>query len=222
MNNKDTEKLSNYTYLYSDKSYRKNMIIILSVSIFFLMIRFGAIIPDLDKLSIKGFRIISLSKTIAALYLVWLYLYFSFYQKYWSTVKKEIVKSKEKIFKEKIALKILRETHERHGHDFDWFTIYSLSLSPIMNFFISYSPVSFLEHGEEKVHGRRHWVINLKLKRNRKHILPYLAEVYFRVPIVTAYIIPFLFPVFAWIVCMLGDWPGSLIVIFTELSNNVS
>ncbi|HUU20456.1 MAG TPA: hypothetical protein VMW72_25125 [Sedimentisphaerales bacterium] len=214
-NRKNTEKLGNYTQLYSDKSYRRDMIIVLAVSIIFLMIRFGAIIPDLDKFSIKGFKIISLSKTIAALYLIWLYLYFNFYQKYWSIVKKEIVKSKEKIFKEKIALTILRETHEKHGHDFDSFKIYSIHLDPIMKFFISYSPVSFLEHGEEEVHGRRCWIINLKLKRNRKHILPYLAEFYFRKPIVTAYFIPFLFPVFAWIVCMFGDWPGSLAAIFT-------
>lgn len=222
MNSSNTEKLGNYIQLYSDKSYLKDKIIVLAVSIFFLLIRFSAIIPDLEKLSIKGFRIISLSKTIAALYLVWLYLYFSFYQKYWSVVKKEIVKSKEKVFKETTAFKILRETHAKHGHDFDWFRIYSLHFSPIMKFFISYSPVSFLEHGEEEIHGRRHLVINLKLKRNRKYILPYLAEVYFRGPIVTAYFIPFLFPVFAWIVCMFGDWPGSLIAIFADLSNNAS
>jgi len=49
MKSKNTEKLGNYIQLYSDKSYRRDKIIILGVSIIFLMIRFGAIIPDLDK-----------------------------------------------------------------------------------------------------------------------------------------------------------------------------
>ena len=213
MNNKSNEKLSNDTQLYNDKSYIRYKNIVLAVSVFFLLLRFGAIILDVDLLSVKGFKIINLSITIAALYLVWLYLYLSFYQKYWSIVEKEITKSKEKFF---------RETHEAHGHDFDWFTIYTIHLSPILNFFISYSPVSFIDHGEKEEHGRRSWVINLKLKRNRKHILPYLAEVYFRGPIVTAYIIPFSFPVLAWSVCMLGDWAGSLKTIIAALSNNNS
>lgn len=209
------------THLYSDKSYIKNKIIILGVSILFLMIRFGAVIPDVDKLFVKGFKIINISKTIAASYLVWLYLYLSFYQKYWNVIEKEITESKKHIFKEKIAKKILRETHEKHGHEFNWFEINAIHLSSKLRFFISYEPVTFEEGGEDEKHGSRHFVIDLKLKHNRKYILPYLAEVYWRGPIVTAYIIPFSFPVIAWFICMLGDWAGSLTTLFSEFSGHI-
>ena len=214
--------IDKYTPLYNDKSYIKYKILILCVSILFLMIRFGAIIPDVNQLVVKGFKIINLPKTIAALYLVWMYIYFSFYQKYWSVIEKEIIKSKKLIFKEKIAQNILRETHKRLGHDFEWFEVNSLHLSSFLQFYISYAPISFPEYGDEQNHGSRGGVIDLKLKCNRKYIAPYLAEVYLRGPIVTAYLIPFSFPIIAWFICMLGGWFGSLSTIFSELSGNIS
>lgn len=82
MNSKSNKEIINDVQLYSDRSYNRYKIIVLAVSILFLMLRFGAIVPDADRLFIKGFKILNLSKTIAALYLVWLFLYLDFYQKY--------------------------------------------------------------------------------------------------------------------------------------------
>jgi hypothetical protein len=213
---KNINQLSKSGPLYSDKSYIRYKIMILGVSILFLMVRFGAVVPELDKLAVKGFRIISLSKAIAFSYLVWIYLYFSFYQKYWDAIEKEIIQSKKDIFKEKIAKLILHDTHERRGDDFQGFDIESLHPIRWFQFFISYAPVTFEEDGQEINHGKRSWMINLTLKHNRKYLLPYLAEVYCRGPIVTSYIIPFSFPVVAWFICMIGDWPGSLTKIILE------
>lgn len=216
MNTENDKLKSASDHVYDGKTYFWDMIVILAISLFFLMMRFGAIIPDLEKLEIKGFRILNLSKVIAASYLVWIYLYLRFYQKYWREVKKDITRSKKNIFKDNIAFSILRETHERHNYDFDWFTIHSISFNPIMKFWISYSPVSFLDHGEEYDHGSRHWVVDLKRKNNRKYILPYLVNVYCRSPLVTLYFIPLFFPILAGLICFLGNWPGSLIVIITN------
>lgn len=202
-------------YLYKDRYYIRYKILILTVSIIFLMIRFGAIAPDVDQITIKGFKIINLTKAIAFLYLVWIYLYVSFYQKYWSAISKEIKTTKEQIFINNFVQNILRETHQSHGHDFEWFEINSLHLSSFLQFWVSYTPLSFPEYGNEEKNGRRGWVINLKLKRNRKYILPYLAEVYFRGPIVTAYLIPFSFPIVAFFVCMVSGWFGGLSTIFS-------
>lgn len=216
------KQLDKDNHLFSEKSYISNIIVILGISIFFLMLRYGAIVPDLDDMSVKGFKIINLSKTIAAAYLVWLYLYLNFYQKYWHVIEKEIARSKENIFKEKIAYKILRKTHEKLGHDFDYFNINSIHKSPKFQFSISYSPVTFEEYGEDKDHGSRFWVIDLKLKHYRKYLLPYLAEVYFRSPILTAYIIPFAFPIVVFFICMIGDWGGSLTTIFSAFSGKIN
>ena len=216
MNKNNDKIIAEPDHVYNEKTYIRNVVVILAISLLFLMMRFGAIIPDLEKLEIKGFRILNLSKTIAALYLVWIYLYLSFYQKYWREVKKDIARSKQSIFKDNIAFSILRETHERLNHDFDWFAIHSLSFDPIMKFWISYSPVSFLEHGEEKDHGSRHWVIDLKRKKNRKYMLPYLVNVYCRSPLVTLYFIPIFFPIIAGIICILGNWPGNLMTIIAN------
>ena len=150
MNKTATEKLVEDNHVYHEKGYTRNMVIILSISLLFLMMRFGAIIPDLEKLEIKGFRIINLSKAIAAFYLIWFYLYLVFYQKYWRSVKKDIIKSKKSIFNSFIAFDILRETHERLNHHFHTFNIHSLSFIPIMKFWISYSPIIFSENGEEE------------------------------------------------------------------------
>ncbi|MCF8084072.1 MAG: hypothetical protein K9M96_13335 [Deltaproteobacteria bacterium] len=171
--------------------------------------------PDSEKLELKGFKILNFSKAIAAGYLIWIYLYFKFYQKYWTGIKKDISKLKEQIFKQNIAFNILVETHERHDHNFDWFYIHSLHLSPIMEFWISYSPVSFSEEGERD-HGRRHWVIDLKKKGNRKYIFSYLVNVYCRSPLVTFYFIPILFPILAGFICFLSNWPGNLMTIITN------
>ena len=186
------------------------MVIILVISLLFLMMRFGAIIPDLEKLEIRGFRILNLSKALSASYLVWFYLFMVFYQKYWRLVKKDIIKSKQNIFKSFIAFDILRETHEKLDHHFHSFNIHSLSFSPLMKFWISYSPILFSENGEEEDLGDRHWIIDLKKKRNRKHIFPYLLNVYVRSPLVTLYFIPIFFPILAGIICLFGKWPGSL------------
>jgi hypothetical protein len=75
---------------------------------------------------------------------------------------------------------------------------------------ISYSPIIFEENGEEEDLGDRHWIIDLKKKRNRKFIFPYLVNVYFRSPLVTLYFIPILFPILAGIICIFGKWPGSI------------
>lgn len=216
MNKENDEIKTAPDHVYKEKTYIRNMVVILAISLFFLMMRFGAIIPDLEKLEIKGFRILNLSKTIAASYLVWIYLYISFYQKYWRKVKKDITRSKESIFRDNIAFRILRETHKKLNHEFDWFRIHSMSFNPIMKFWISYSPVSYLDHGEEEDHGSRHWVIDLKRKNQRKYIFLYLVNVYCRSPLVTLYFIPILFPILAGVICFVGNWPGSLIKIITN------
>lgn len=222
MNTTHNKKIDEDNHLYNHTSYVRDKIIILLVSVIFLMLRLGAIMPDVNNLFMDGFKIINLSKTFAVSYLVWMFLYFSFYQKYWALIEKEIIKSKQNIFKKKIAQKILRETHEKHGHDFDWFEINLLFLGPKLTFLISYSPMSHQEYEENERHSARTWNINLKSKNNRKYILPYLTEVYLRGPIVTAYIIPFSFPVIAWFFCMIGEWAGSLMTIITVLSSDLS
>jgi len=210
----NNNKAADSVEVYNSKSYVYNMIVILSISLLFLMMRFGAIIPDLEKLEIKGLRVLDLSKFIAALYLIWIYLYLIFYQKYWQIIRKDIIRLKQSIFEANFASQILRETHERNNHDCDWFNIYSLSYSPIMNFWISYSPVSFSEHGEEE-HGKRHWVIDLKRKKKRRYIVPYIIDVYFKSPLITLYYVPILFPILAGVLCLSGKWPGS----FSEIVN---
>ena len=77
MNTENDKLKSASDHVYNGKTYFWDMIVILAISLFFLMMRFGAIIPDLEKLEIKGFRILNLSKVIAASYLVWIYLYLS-------------------------------------------------------------------------------------------------------------------------------------------------
>jgi len=207
--------------LYNEKTYVRDKIIVLGASVVLLMIHFGAIIPDLNKL-VKGFKIVNQSIMIGFLYLVWFYLYFSFYQKYWSSVKRELKKIKETTFRVKFAFKILHETHERSRHDFYGYNIEGLIFTPVMRFHIFYSPVTLIEEGIEKEHGSRNWIIDLKRKGRRKYILRYLVEVYLKSPIVTSYFIPFAFPVFAGIICMLVDGPGSLKTIYEELLKNIN
>jgi len=209
------KKKSDANHLYNEKNYVMRVFVILGICLFFLMMRFGAIFPNLEKIEIKGFKIVNLSKTIAAFYLIWFYLYLSFYQKYWILVRKSIVELKESIFEDKIAFSVLQEIHERHKHNFDWYNIHALKYFKIMQFWISYSPVSFLDHGEEDEHSSRFFIIDLKSKNNRKYITRYLVNVYFQSPLVTSYLIPIIFPILAVIICFTGKWPGSLFAIIT-------
>ncbi len=218
MNNKSKIQ-TNVIQLSNDKCYNKFVSIILIVSLFFLVIRFGGIVLNTNELILKVFKIENISITIFASYILWIYLYFCFYQKFYTQVVKEKKEIKENVFRDKFSFLVLNETHKRHKHNFDDFNIHTVHFMPVMSFFISYSPISYYDYGEEKEHEQRSWIIKLTIKHNRKYIFSFLNEIYLKTPIVTLYIIPFYFPIFVFILCFTGNWLGSLKVIFKVISN---